>query len=81
MGDLNAAIGSPALRPIEDALTNVAPTGDHVPSAERPIDHIFWRPGREDQQVIVEDVLLVGEVVDRVHPIGQRAVLAILRWH
>ena len=42
-------------------------------------DHIFFRPGREDQQVLVEGVQLAGEPVDGVHPSDHRAVVADLR--
>ena len=47
---------------------------------DQRIDHIFFRPGREDQQVIVERVELAGEPVDGVYPSDHRAVVADLRW-
>jgi endonuclease/exonuclease/phosphatase family metal-dependent hydrolase len=47
---------------------------------DQRIDHIFFRPGREDQQVLVEQVQLAGEPVDGVHPSDHRAVVADLRW-
>jgi endonuclease/exonuclease/phosphatase family metal-dependent hydrolase len=99
MGDLNAAPGSPVLRPIEDVLTDAWTAGggaaDAVtlpsthPSApleagpqliDRRIDHIFLRPGREDQHVLVEGVQLAGEPVHGIHPSDHRAVVADLRW-
>ena len=33
---------------------------------DQRIDHIFFRPGREDQQVLVEGVYLAGDPVDGV---------------
>jgi endonuclease/exonuclease/phosphatase family metal-dependent hydrolase len=47
---------------------------------DQRIDHIFFRPGREDQQVLVEAVRLAGEPVGGVHPSDHRAVVADLRW-
>jgi len=47
---------------------------------DQRIDHIFFRPGREDQDVIVEGVQLVGAAVDGVFPSDHRAVVADLRW-
>lgn len=47
---------------------------------DQRIDHIFFRPGREDQQVLVEGVRLAGEPVDGVHPSDHLAVVADLRW-
>ena len=35
---------------------------------DQRIDHIFFRPGREDQQVLVEGVYLAGDPVDGVYP-------------
>jgi hypothetical protein len=80
MGDLNAAVDSPVLRPVRDVLTDAWSAGrgpaDAVtlpsshPSApleagpqliDQRIDHVFFRPGREDQQVLVEGVHLAGE--------------------
>lgn len=99
MGDLNAAVGSPVLRPVRDVLTDAWSAGggaaDAVtlpsthPSApleagpqmvDQRIDHIFFRPGREDQHVLVEDVRLAGEAVGGVFPSDHRAVVADLRW-
>jgi endonuclease/exonuclease/phosphatase family metal-dependent hydrolase len=47
---------------------------------DQRIDHIFFRPGREDQHVLVEAVHLAGEAVDGVYPSDHRAVVADLRW-
>jgi endonuclease/exonuclease/phosphatase family metal-dependent hydrolase len=47
---------------------------------DQRIDHIFFRPGREDQQVLVEGVQLAGEPVGGIHPSDHRAVIADLRW-
>ena len=47
---------------------------------DQRIDHVFFRAGREDQQVLVEGVQLAGEPVDGVHPSDHRAVVADLRW-
>jgi endonuclease/exonuclease/phosphatase family metal-dependent hydrolase len=99
MGDLNAAVDSPVLRPVRDVLTDAWRVGqgsaDAVtlpsthPSApleagpqmvDQRIDHIFFRPGREDQQVLVEGVQLAGEPVGGVHPSDHLAVVADLRW-
>lgn len=44
------------------------------------IDHIFYRPGHEDQEVIVEGVQIVGDPVAGIHPSDHRAVVADLRW-
>jgi endonuclease/exonuclease/phosphatase family metal-dependent hydrolase len=44
------------------------------------IDHIFFRPGREGQHVIVEATRIVGDAVDGVFPSDHRAVVADLRW-
>lgn len=99
VGDLNAAVDSPVLRPVRDVLTDAWSAGggatDAVtlpsthPSApleagpqliDQRIDHIFFRPGREDQQVLVEGVQLAGEPVGGVHPSDHLAVVADLRW-
>lgn len=99
MGDLNAAVDSPVLRPVRDVLTDAWSAGrgpaDAVtlpsshPSApleagpqliDQRIDLFFFRPGREDQQVMVEGVQLAGEPVGGVHPSDHRAVVADLRW-
>jgi endonuclease/exonuclease/phosphatase family metal-dependent hydrolase len=100
MGDLNAAVDSPVLRPICDVLTDAWNAGDGDPDAvtlssthpcaplaagpqliNQRIDHIFFRPGREDQHVQVEGVQLAGDPVDGVFPSDHRAVVADLRWH
>lgn len=47
---------------------------------DQRIDHIFFRPGREDQHFIVEGVRMAGEPVDGVYPSDHRAVVADLRW-
>ncbi|MFI6074345.1 endonuclease/exonuclease/phosphatase family protein [Actinoplanes sp. NPDC051343] len=47
---------------------------------DQRIDHIFFRPGREDQHVLVERVQLAGGPVGGVHPSDHRAVVADLRW-
>ena len=47
---------------------------------DQRIDHIFFRPGREDQKVLVERVELAGKPVDGVYPSDHRAVVADLRW-
>jgi endonuclease/exonuclease/phosphatase family metal-dependent hydrolase len=47
---------------------------------DQRIDHIFFRPGREGQQVLVEGVRLAGDPVGGVHPSDHRAVVADLRW-
>jgi endonuclease/exonuclease/phosphatase family metal-dependent hydrolase len=47
---------------------------------DQRIDHIFFRPGREDQQVIVEGVHLAGDAVGGTYPSDHRAVVADLRW-
>jgi endonuclease/exonuclease/phosphatase family metal-dependent hydrolase len=48
---------------------------------DQRIDHIFFRPGREDQHVRVEGVQLIGDAVDGVFPSDHRGVVADLRWH
>ena len=47
---------------------------------DQRIDHIFFRPGREDQHVLVEQVQLIGDAVDGVYPSDHRGVVADLRW-
>jgi endonuclease/exonuclease/phosphatase family metal-dependent hydrolase len=47
---------------------------------DQRIDHIFFRPGREDQHVLVEGVQLAGDPVEGVYPSDHRAVVADLRW-
>ncbi|MBL7252893.1 endonuclease/exonuclease/phosphatase family protein [Paractinoplanes lichenicola] len=48
---------------------------------DQRIDHIFFRPGREDQLVRVTEVHLAGEPVDGLHPSDHRAVVADLSWY
>ena len=47
---------------------------------DQRIDHIFFRPGREDQHVLVEGVHLFSGAVDGVFPSDHRPVIADLRW-
>jgi endonuclease/exonuclease/phosphatase family metal-dependent hydrolase len=47
---------------------------------DQRIDHIFFRPGEEGQQVLVESAALAGDPVDGVFPSDHRAVLCDLRW-
>jgi len=47
---------------------------------DQRIDHVFFRPGREDQQVLVEGARLVGDAVEGVYPSDHRAVVVDLRW-
>ena len=47
---------------------------------DQRIDHVFFRPGHEDQQVIIEGVTLGGEAVDGIFPSDHRAVIVDLRW-
>jgi hypothetical protein len=56
------------------------PPGVTLIATTATIDHIFFRPGREDQQVLVEGVQLAGEPVGGVHPFDHLAVIADLRW-
>lgn len=46
---------------------------------DQRIDHVFFRPGREGQHVIVEGVQIVGEAVDGSFPSDHRPVVADLR--
>ncbi len=48
---------------------------------DQRIDHIFYRPGHEDQLVNVESAMIAGEAVDGVFPSDHRAVVCDLRWH
>ncbi|MEV6286059.1 endonuclease/exonuclease/phosphatase family protein [Kribbella sp. NPDC051770] len=45
------------------------------------IDHVFFRPGHEDQVVEVEAVAIPDEAVDGVFPSDHRPVICDLRWH
>lgn len=47
---------------------------------DRRIDHVFFRAGREDQQVAVEQVRLAGDAVAGVFGSDHRGVVADLRW-
>jgi endonuclease/exonuclease/phosphatase family metal-dependent hydrolase len=47
---------------------------------DQRIDHIFLRPGREDQRVIVEHVAIISDAVDGTFPSDHRPVVADLRW-
>jgi endonuclease/exonuclease/phosphatase family metal-dependent hydrolase len=100
MGDMNAAVESPVLRPVRDVLDDAwiggggaldavtlpsthpsAPLEAGPQMVDQRIDHIFFRPGREDQHVVIEGVHIAGEPVDGVCPSDHRAVVADLRWH
>jgi endonuclease/exonuclease/phosphatase family metal-dependent hydrolase len=48
---------------------------------DQRIDHVFFRPGHEDQLVNVESVVIAGDAVDGVFPSDHRAVVVDLRWH
>jgi endonuclease/exonuclease/phosphatase family metal-dependent hydrolase len=48
---------------------------------DQRIDHIFYRPGHEDQLVNVESATIAGDAVDGVFPSDHRAVVCDLRWH
>jgi endonuclease/exonuclease/phosphatase family metal-dependent hydrolase len=47
---------------------------------DRRIDHVFFRPGREGQLVIVPGVHIGGQPVDGIYPSDHRAVVVDLRW-
>jgi endonuclease/exonuclease/phosphatase family metal-dependent hydrolase len=47
---------------------------------DQRIDHVFFRPGHEDQLVNVESVAIAGDAVDGVFPSDHRAVVVDLRW-
>ena len=47
---------------------------------DQRIDHVFFRPGHEDQHVLVEGVALAGDAVDGVLPSDHRGVVVDLRW-
>lgn len=42
---------------------------------DQRINHIFFRAGQEDEQVLVEDAALGGEAADGVCPSDHRAVM------
>ena len=48
---------------------------------DQRIDHIFFRPGHEDQLVNVESAVIAGEAVDGIFPSDHRAVICDFRWH
>lgn len=48
---------------------------------DQRIDHVFYRPGHEDQLVAVESVKIAGDPVDGFYPSDHRAVICDLRWH
>jgi endonuclease/exonuclease/phosphatase family metal-dependent hydrolase len=48
---------------------------------DQRIDHVFFRPGHEDQLVQVESVAIAGEAVDGIYPSDHRAVVVDLRWY
>ncbi len=48
---------------------------------DQRIDHVFFRPGHEDQLVNVESVIIAGDAVDGIFPSDHRAVVVDLRWH
>lgn len=47
---------------------------------DQRIDHVFFRPGEEEQRVLVESATLTGAAVDGVLPSDHRAVVCDLRW-
>jgi endonuclease/exonuclease/phosphatase family metal-dependent hydrolase len=47
---------------------------------DQRIDHIFYRPGHEDQLVNVESAVLAGDAVDGIFPSDHRAVVCDFRW-
>lgn len=47
---------------------------------DQRIDHIFFRAGDEDQQVIVEQVAIAGDAINGTFPSDHRAVIADFRW-
>lgn len=58
-----------------------APLGAGPELVDQRIDHIFFRPGHEDQLVNVESALIAGEAVDGIFPSDHRAVICDFRWH
>jgi len=57
-----------------------APLGAGPELVDRRIDHVFFRAGAEDQQVVVDSVALAGDAVGGVFPSDHRAVVCDLRW-
>ena len=47
---------------------------------DQRIDHIFFRPGHEDQLVDVESAIIAGDAVGGVFPSDHRAVICDFRW-
>jgi len=47
---------------------------------DQRIDHIFYRPGHEDQQVNVETAITFSGAVDGVFPSDHRPVICDFRW-
>ncbi|MFB6719432.1 endonuclease/exonuclease/phosphatase family protein [Kribbella sp. NPDC056345] len=47
---------------------------------DQRIDHIFYRPGHEDQLVTVESAKIAGDPYDGVYPSDHRPVICDLRW-
>ena len=47
---------------------------------DQRIDHIWYRPGHEDQLVNVESAVLAGDSIDGIFPSDHRAVVCDFRW-
>jgi endonuclease/exonuclease/phosphatase (EEP) superfamily protein YafD len=47
---------------------------------DQRIDHIWYRPGHEDQLVNVESAVLAGDAVEGIFPSDHRAVVCDFRW-
>ncbi|HWD81967.1 MAG TPA: endonuclease/exonuclease/phosphatase family protein [Kribbella sp.] len=47
---------------------------------DQRIDHIYYRPGHEDQLVNVESAAIAGDAVDGIFPSDHRAVVCDFRW-
>lgn len=47
---------------------------------DQRIDHVFFRAGQEDQDVLVEAATLAGDAVDGVFPSDHRGVVCDFRW-
>ncbi|GAA1700573.1 endonuclease/exonuclease/phosphatase family protein [Kribbella yunnanensis] len=96
IGDLNAAPDSAVLRPMRDVLIDAwtgASDAITLPSShpsapleagpelvDQRIDHIFYRPGHEDQLVNVESATICGDAYDGVYPSDHRPVICDFRW-
>lgn len=48
---------------------------------DQRIDHVFYRPGHEDQLVTVESATIPTNAVDGTFPSDHRPVVIDLRWH